>query len=42
MAIEVERLLVGVIVTNSYLVRCSADGEAVVIDPVPMRVYNIT
>ncbi len=33
MAIEVERLLVGVIVTNSYLVRCSADGEAVVIDP---------
>lgn len=33
MTIEVERLPVGVIVTNCYLVRCSADGEAVVIDP---------
>lgn len=33
MAIEVERLLVGAIVTNCYLVRCSTDGEAVVIDP---------
>ena len=32
MAIEVERLLVGAIVTNCYLVRCSTDGEAV-IDP---------
>ena len=30
---KVERLLVGVIVANCYLVRCSADGEAVVIDP---------
>lgn len=33
MAIEVERLSVGIILTNCYLVRCSADGEAVVIDP---------
>jgi hydroxyacylglutathione hydrolase len=31
--VDVERLIVGQLATNCYLVRCSEDGEAVVIDP---------
>ncbi|NMA54513.1 MAG: MBL fold metallo-hydrolase [Firmicutes bacterium] len=30
---EIERLVVGIVTANCYLVRCSPDGEAVVIDP---------